>query len=227
VTLLLGWCLYPKSGVPSPTAWRRRTYATSPSHAEDGAWPHRVGRPKGATWQGKTPHLSKSVPHRRTPDPYIHIGSEPPGRSELLQGPGTRRTLVCAGSGADTCAGLALHFLLRQRPAACGPWHKLPSRTWREVVQLLHLLRKRRAACHCTNGRRALSVFNASRPIRWQAASRSSSRRRACWVCWQTVRPCRAARYTHLLFRKKLPLHANDTQTSSARVQEDCLSNRH
>jgi hypothetical protein len=60
-------------------------------------------------------------------------------------------------------------------------------------VQPLHLLRRGRAACHCADRRRALSAFNVSRPIRWQAASRSSSRRRACWVCWQTVRPCQAA----------------------------------
>jgi hypothetical protein len=91
----------------------------------------------------------------------------------------------------------------------------------------LHLLRKRRDACHCTKGRRALSAFNASRPIRWQAASRSSNRRRACWVCWQTVRPCRAARYTHLLFRKKLPQHAKDAQISSVRAWEDCPSSEH
>jgi hypothetical protein len=81
-------------------------------------------------------------------------------------------------------------------------------------VQPLHLLRKRRAACHCADGRRALSAFNVSHPIRWQAASRSSSRRCACRVCWQTVRLCRAARYTHLLFREKLPLYAKDTQIS-------------
>jgi hypothetical protein len=43
------------------------------------------------------------------------------------------------------------------------------------------------------DGRCALSAFNVSRPIRWQAASRSSSRQRACWVCWRTVRPCQAA----------------------------------
>jgi hypothetical protein len=36
-------------------------------------------------------------PHRRTPNPYIHTSPEPPGRSELQQGPGTRRTLVYAG----------------------------------------------------------------------------------------------------------------------------------
>jgi hypothetical protein len=84
-------------------------------------------------------------------------------------------------------------------------------------VQPLYLLRKRRAACHCADGRRALSAFNASRLIRWQTASRSSSRRRACWVCWQTVGLCRASRYTHLLFRKKLPLYAKDTQISGVR----------
>jgi hypothetical protein len=56
-----------------------------------------------------------------------------------------------------------------------------------------------------------------SRPIRWQAVSRSSSRRRACWVYWRTVRPCRATRYTRLLFRKKLPLYAKDTQISGVR----------
>jgi hypothetical protein len=87
-------------------------------------------------------------------------------------------------------------------------------------VQPLHLLRKRRAACHCADGRRALSAFNVSRPIRWQAASRSSSRRRACWVCWQTVRLCRAAHYTHLVFRKKLPLYAKDTQISGVREEK-------
>ena len=62
-------------------------------------------------------------------------------------------------------------------------------------MQPLHLLRRGRAACHCADGRRALSTFNVSRPICWQAASRSSSRRRACWVWWRTVRPCQAAHY--------------------------------
>jgi hypothetical protein len=81
-------------------------------------------------------------------------------------------------------------------------------------------LRKRRSACHCANGRCALSAFNAFRPIRWQAASRSSSRRRACWVYWQTVRLCRAARYTHLLFRKKLTLYAKDTQISGVKEEK-------
>jgi hypothetical protein len=87
-------------------------------------------------------------------------------------------------------------------------------------VHPLHLLRNRRAVCHCADGRRALSAFNASRPIRWQAASRSSSRRRACWVCWQTVRLGRAARYTHPLSCKKLPLYAKDTQISGVREEK-------
>jgi hypothetical protein len=60
-------------------------------------------------------------------------------------------------------------------------------------VQPRHLLRRGRAACHCADGRRALSAFNVSRPIRWQAMSRLSSRRRACWVYWRTVRSCLAA----------------------------------
>jgi hypothetical protein len=59
-------------------------------------------------------------------------------------------------------------------------------------MQSLHLLRRGRAACHCADGRRALSAFNASRPIHWQATSRSSSTRRAYWVCWRTVHPCQA-----------------------------------
>jgi hypothetical protein len=36
-------------------------------------------------------------PHRGSPGPYIHIVSEPQGRSEPRQGSGTRRTLGYAG----------------------------------------------------------------------------------------------------------------------------------
>jgi hypothetical protein len=54
-------------------------------------------------------------------------------------------------------------------------------------------LRRGCTTCHCADGRCALSAFNVSRPIRWQASSRSYNRRRACWVCWRTVRPCQAA----------------------------------
>jgi hypothetical protein len=75
-------------------------------------------------------------------------------------------------------------------------------------VQPLHLLQRRRAACHHADRRCALSAFNVPCPIRWQTVSGSSSRRRACPVYWRTVRPCRAAHCTHLPFYKKLPLHA-------------------
>jgi hypothetical protein len=43
----------------------------------------------------------------------------------------------------------------------------------------------------------------------------------------ETVRLCRAARYTHPPFYKKLPLYAKDMQISGVRAQEDCLGNRH
>jgi hypothetical protein len=82
-------------------------------------------------------------------------------------------------------------------------------------VQTLHLWGKGRAACHYTDGRRALSAFIASRPIRWQAASRSSSRRRACWVCWQTVHPCQAAPYT----RPSLPQEASPARQGYADLE--------
>jgi hypothetical protein len=59
-------------------------------------------------------------------------------------------------------------------------------------MQPLHLLKKGHTACHCVDGLRALSAFNVSCPICWQTVSRSSSRRRACWVCWRIVRPCQA-----------------------------------
>jgi hypothetical protein len=39
-------------------------------------------------------------------------------------------------------------------------------------VQPLHLLKKGHATCHRADGRRALSAFNASRPICWQAIRR-------------------------------------------------------
>jgi hypothetical protein len=94
-------------------------------------------------------------------------------------------------------------------------------------VQPPHLLRKGCAACHHADGRHALSAFNAPCPIRWQTASRSSSRRRAYPVCWRTVRSCRAAHCAHHPFCKKLPLHAEDTQISGAKAQEDCPNNKH
>jgi hypothetical protein len=168
--------------------------------------------------------LVRPDPHRGSPGPYIHTGPEPrvgpnPGRVPDQEGPWGMQ-----GSGADTCVGLALQSPRRRRPAACGPWYKLSGQTWPEVVRPLHLLRKIRAACHCADRRRAPSTFNATRPIRWQAASRSSSGQRACWVCWWTVHLCWAAHCTHLIFRKKPPRYARDSQISG---REDCLDNRY
>jgi hypothetical protein len=86
-------------------------------------------------------------------------------------------------------------------------------------VQPLHLLKKGRAACHHADGRRALSAFNASH-IRWQAVSSSSSRRRACWVCWRTVRLCQAAHCSQHPSYKKIPLYTKDTQISGVRDEK-------
>jgi hypothetical protein len=75
------------------TALMRRLLATWRTASDPTGW---VGQraPRGK----KRNHTSVSPdPHRRTPGPYIHTSLEPPGRSELQQGPGTRRSLVCAG----------------------------------------------------------------------------------------------------------------------------------
>jgi hypothetical protein len=96
-----------------------------------------------------------------------------------------------------------------------------------KATQPLHLLRRGRTACHHADGRRALSAFNASYPLRWLTVSGSSCRRRACPVCCQTVRPCHAAHYAHHPFYEKLPLHTEDTQISDVRAQEDCPSSEH
>jgi hypothetical protein len=98
-----------------------------------------------------------------------------PGISKL---PGREGPWHEGGSGAGTCPGLARRFLL----LAHGLRHKPTGQARRKAhkaVQPLHLLSKGRAACHHANGRRVLPAFNVSCPIRWQAASGSSSRRRA------------------------------------------------
>jgi hypothetical protein len=64
---------------------------------------------------------------------------------------------------------------------ARGPTHKPTGQAWHKAHQAkrpLHLLLKGCAACHHTSRRCALLAFNVSYPIRWQAASGSSSRRR-------------------------------------------------
>jgi hypothetical protein len=96
-----------------------------------------------------------------------------------------------------------------------------------KVTQPLHLLRRGRTACHHADRRRALSAFNVSCPLRWQTASGSSCRRRAYLVCQQTVRPCHVAHCDHHPLYEKLPLHAEDTQISDVRAQEDCPSSEH
>jgi hypothetical protein len=55
---------------------------TSLSHTEDRAWPHRMGRPKGATRQGMTPHPSKAGPPQKDTGP-LYTSPEPSGKSKL------------------------------------------------------------------------------------------------------------------------------------------------
>jgi hypothetical protein len=59
-----------------------------------------------------------------------------------------------------------------------------------KATQPLHLLRRGRAACHHADRRCALSAFNASCPLRWQTASGSSCRRRACLTANSAPVPC-------------------------------------
>jgi hypothetical protein len=73
-------------------------------------------------------------------------------------------------------------------------------------MQPLHLLEKGRVVCQCADGRRALSAFNVYCPIRWQAASKSSSRRRAYWVYWQNSAPVPSgALYSSTLLQEAFP----------------------
>jgi hypothetical protein len=80
---------------------------------------------------------------------------------------------------------------------------------------------------HLADRRCAPSAFNASCPLRWQAAPGPSCRRRTCPVHYQTVRPCRTAHCAHHPLYEKLPLHADTTQISDVRAQEDCSSSEH
>jgi hypothetical protein len=50
---------------------------------------------------------------------------------------------------------------------------------------------------HFTGRRCAASAFNEPCPLRWQAATRPSRRRRACLFTWQAVRPCCGIHYAH------------------------------
>jgi hypothetical protein len=50
---------------------------------------------------------------------------------------------------------------------------------------------------HSTGRRCAASAFNVPCPLRWQAATRPSHRRRAYPFHWQAVRPCCGVHYAH------------------------------
>jgi hypothetical protein len=73
----------------------------------------------------------------------------------------------------------------------------------------------------------APSAFNVSCPLHWQTAPGPSCRRRTCPVHYQTVRLCRTAHCAHHPLYEKLPLHADTTQISDVRAQEDCSSSEH
>jgi hypothetical protein len=75
------------------TAPMQRLLATRRTAPDPTGWAgQRVSRGKERRHTSVSPD-----PHRRTPDPYIHTSPEPSGKTELQQGPRTRRTLVCAG----------------------------------------------------------------------------------------------------------------------------------
>jgi hypothetical protein len=77
---------------------------------------------------------------------------------------------------------------------------------------------------HHADRRCALSAFNVSCPLRWQATPGPFCRRRTCPVRCQTVRPCRAAHYAHHPLYEKLPLHVDTMQISDVRAREGCSS---
>jgi hypothetical protein len=80
---------------------------------------------------------------------------------------------------------------------------------------------------HHADRRCDLSAFNVSCPLRWQAASGPSYRQRTCPVYYQTVHPCRTTHCAHHPLYEKFPLHADTTQISDVRAQEDCSSSEH
>jgi hypothetical protein len=80
---------------------------------------------------------------------------------------------------------------------------------------------------HHADRRCALSAFNVSCPLHWQAAPGPSCRQRTSPVCYQTVRPCCAAHCAHHPLYEKLPRHTDDTQISDVRAREDCSSGEH
>jgi hypothetical protein len=70
-----GHCQYPWSGVPSPTAWRRRIRTTPQGHVKNGAQPHHIGQVQGhhvARKGGASQSSPMGLDLRRTPDPYTY-----------------------------------------------------------------------------------------------------------------------------------------------------------
>jgi hypothetical protein len=122
---------------------------------------------------------------------------------------------------------------LRQRPAAAA-WlvaRDISQQAGPDVRSKPRGLRiycgKDTPPAHPADRRCAPSTFNASCPLYWQVAPGPSCRRRTCPVHCQTVRPCRVAHCVHHPLYEKLSLHADATQISVVRAQEDCSSGKH
>jgi hypothetical protein len=94
----------------------RRPLATQGTTPDPTVWADQRA-PRGKERQ----HISVSLDsHRVTPDPYAYKSGAPGGQNPSRV-PERGELWYEQGSGADTCVGLALHILLRWRPAACGP----------------------------------------------------------------------------------------------------------
>jgi hypothetical protein len=110
------------------------------------------------------------------------------------------------------------------------PWRKPAGGAWCKASRtrcLCIYCGKDASPVHPADRRCALTAFNVSCPLHWQAAPEPSCRRRTCPVRCQTVRPCCAAHCAHHPLCEKLPLHADTTQISDVRAQEYCSSSKH
>jgi hypothetical protein len=77
---------------------------------------------------------------------------------------------------------------------------------------------------HSTGRRCAASAFNVPCPLRWQAATRPSCRRRACPIHWQAVRLCCGVHYAHHRSRviEEAARDINTICTIDIMAPEDC-----
>jgi hypothetical protein len=73
------------------------------------------------------------------------------------------------------------------------------------------------SSVHSTDRRCAASAFNVSCPLRWQAATRPSRRRRACPFHGQAVRPCCGIHYAHH--------HSRVTEEAARDINTICTTN--